>query len=35
MPPELVMQMPLLKEVLAAMRIKTLELEGYEADDII
>ena len=29
------MQMPLLKEVLAAMRIKTLELEGYEADDII
>ena len=35
MPPELVMQMPLLKEVLDAMRIKTLELEGYEADDII
>ena len=35
MPPELVMQMPLLKEVLHAMRIRTLELEGFEADDII
>ena len=32
MPPELVMQMPLLKEVLHAMRIRTLELEGFEAD---
>lgn len=35
MPPELVMQMPILKDVLHAMRIKTLELEGFEADDII
>lgn len=35
MPPELVMQMPLLKDVLHAMNIETLELEGFEADDII
>ncbi len=35
MPPELVMQIPLLKDVLHAMNIKTLELEGFEADDII
>lgn len=35
MPPELVMQMPLLKEVLDAMKIKRLEIDGFEADDII
>jgi len=35
MPLELAMQLPLLKEVLAAMNIKTLEIEGFEADDII
>lgn len=35
MPPELAMQLPLLKEVLAAMNIKMLELDGFEADDII
>ena len=35
MPPELAMQLPLLKEVLSAMNIKQLELEGFEADDII
>ncbi len=35
MPPELVMQMPLIKDVLSAMNIKILEMEGYEADDII
>lgn len=35
MPPELAMQMPLLKEVLEAMNIPILELEGFEADDII
>lgn len=35
MPEELRQQMPLLKEILAAMNIKMLELEGYEADDII
>ncbi len=35
MPTELVMQMPLMKDVLHAMNIKTLELEGFEADDII
>ncbi|QAT42889.1 DNA polymerase I [Aminipila luticellarii] len=35
MPPELAMQLPLLKEVLSAMNIKMVELEGYEADDLI
>ena len=35
MPPELAMQMPLLKDVLKAMNIKLLEMEGFEADDII
>lgn len=35
MPPELAMQIPLLKDVLQAMNIKQLELEGFEADDII
>ena len=35
MPPELAMQMPLLKDVLDAMNIKKLEMEGFEADDII
>ncbi|MBQ1401053.1 MAG: DNA polymerase I, partial [Firmicutes bacterium] len=35
MPPELAMQMPLLKDVLGAMNIKMLEMEGFEADDII
>ena len=35
MPPELAMQLPLLKEVLDAMKIKMLEMDGFEADDII
>ncbi len=35
MPEELAMQMPLLKEVLAAMNITMIEMPGYEADDII
>lgn len=35
MPPELAMQLPLLKEILAAMHIRMLEIDGYEADDII
>ncbi len=35
MPEELASQMPLLKEVLAAMNISMLEMPGYEADDII
>ena len=35
MPPELAMQMPLLKEVLSAMNVKIYEIDGYEADDII
>jgi DNA polymerase I len=35
MPPELAMQLPLLKEVLEAMKIKLLEIDGFEADDII
>lgn len=35
MPPELAMQIPLLKDVLRAMNIKIFEMEGFEADDII
>lgn len=35
MPEELHEQIPVLKDVLHAMNIKTVELEGYEADDII
>ncbi len=35
MPPELAMQMPLMKDVLKAMNITILEEEGFEADDII
>ena len=35
MPPELAMQLPILKDVLHAMRMKTLELDGFEADDIL
>ncbi len=35
MPEELAVQMPILKEVLDAMGIKRLELEGYEADDLL
>lgn len=35
MPPELAMQLPLLKEALQAMNVKMLEMDGFEADDII
>jgi len=35
MPEELAVQLPLTKEVLAAMNIPSIEHEGYEADDII
>ncbi len=35
MPDELAQQMPYLKEILNKMNVKILELEGYEADDII
>ncbi len=35
MPEELRMQMPIIKDVLKAMNISVLELEGYEADDIL
>ena len=35
MPEELRPQIPLLKKVLAAMNIKTLEMGGYEADDLL
>lgn len=35
MPQELAMQLPVLKEVLDAMNIRRVEMEGYEADDII
>ena len=35
MPEELAIQMPLIKDILKAMNIKIIELEGYEADDIL
>ncbi len=35
MPQELVVQVPVLKELLKAMGLRTVELAGYEADDII
>lgn len=35
MPPELAMQFPVLKEILEAMRIDMIEIDGFEADDII
>lgn len=35
MPDELAMQMPIMKDILREMNIPILELEGYEADDII
>lgn len=35
MPPELAMQLPLLKDILRAMNITMYEIDGYEADDII
>lgn len=35
MPDELAMQMPIMKDVLDAMGIRRIELEGYEADDLI
>ena len=35
MPPELAMQLPLLKEALEAMNIPILEIDGFEGDDII
>ena len=35
MPEELAVQMPVLKQVLDAMGIMRLELEGFEADDLL
>lgn len=35
MPPELAAQMPVLKELLKELGYKTVECEGYEADDIL
>ncbi len=35
MPPELAMEVPILKDILRAMNIKQVELEGFEADDLI
>lgn len=35
MPEEMAEQIPVLKEVIAAMNIKQVELDGFEADDII
>jgi DNA polymerase-1 len=34
-PDELVMQFPYIKDILAAMRIPVLEMDGFEADDLI
>lgn len=35
MPDELALQLPMLKEVLKAMRVPVIEREGFEADDIL
>lgn len=35
MPEDLALQLPIIKDVLAAMKIKIVTLEGYEADDLI
>ena len=35
MPQELAEQMPIIKDVLRAMNIDIVELEGYEADDVL
>ena len=35
MPPELAMEIPLMKEILTAMNIRNLEIDGFEADDIL
>ncbi len=35
MPPELAQQIPVLKELLGALGYKIIQLEGYEADDIL
>ena len=35
MPEELVYQMPIIKDVLRAMNIDIVEIEGYEADDVL
>ncbi|MDR0424842.1 MAG: DNA polymerase I, partial [Clostridiales Family XIII bacterium] len=34
-PAELLMQLPLIKEILDALKVKMLEIDGFEADDII
>ena len=35
MPEELAEQMPIIKNILRAMNIEIIEMEGYEADDIL
>lgn len=35
MPDELAQQMPIIKEILTAMNIDIVEMEGYEADDVL
>ena len=35
MPEELAQQMPIIKEILRAMNIDIVEMEGYEADDVL
>ena len=35
MPDELAAQMPMIKDILRAMKIDIVEMEGYEADDVL
>lgn len=35
MPPELAMEIPFLKDILSAMNIRQVEMDGWEADDLI
>ncbi len=35
MPPELFQQMPVIKEILSAIGLKIVEVEGFEADDVL
>ena len=35
MPPELAMELPIMKDILNALTIKSVEMEGFEADDLI
>lgn len=35
MPPELKMQLPIIREVLSSMKVNVVEMAGYEADDLL